>query len=183
MRALQDLADEVFVHHAVQEYIVRLVMATREVSTVAPDLTGAVEVGASPRGTLGLVRSARALAVLRRRDYVLPQDVADVAVDVLAHRIVLGFEALADGVRARDVIGRIVAAVPPPRIAPSQAETAVHPTVPLPQNLSHQPVSHQQTPYRPAPQPVSPQPAPAQPVSAQPATPTDPRDEKEGDVA
>src|SRR4051812_20143173 len=78
VRTLQQAADAVFVHHALQEYIVRLVMATRDAGSVVPELHGMIEVGASPRGTLGLAAAARALAVLRRRDYVLPQDVADV---------------------------------------------------------------------------------------------------------
>ena len=60
--------------------------------------------GASPRATLGLVAAARALALLRGRDYVLPDDVRDLAVDVLAHRLVLSFDAVADGVAAEAVV-------------------------------------------------------------------------------
>jgi MoxR-like ATPase len=118
---LQSVADGVFVHHAVAEYAVALVMATREPSQWRlPDLERLIAVGASPRGTLGLVRAARALALLRGRTYVVPADVVDLAMDVLAHRLVLTYEALADGVTAEDVVGRVLATVPQPTVAPSQ---------------------------------------------------------------
>ena len=64
-----------------------------------------LEYGVSARGTLGLVAAARALALLRGRDYVLPSDVADIAADVLAHRLVLSFDAVAEGVDPRSVVG------------------------------------------------------------------------------
>jgi MoxR-like ATPase len=123
--ALQHAADDVFVHHAVVEYAVALVMATREPAQWrVPDLAPLLAVGASPRGTLGLVRAARALALLRGRTYVVPADVADLAVDVLSHRLVLSYEALADGVSAEDLVRRVLAAMPQPTVAPSQHETA-----------------------------------------------------------
>ena len=118
---LQSAVDGVFVHHAVAEYAVRLVMATREpekwgLSALAP----LVAHGASPRGSLGLVQGSKALAVLRGRDYVLPVDVADLAVDVLAHRLVLTYEALADEVPASRLVAQVLEAVDPPQVAPSQ---------------------------------------------------------------
>ncbi|WP_406673292.1 MoxR family ATPase [Nonomuraea sp. N2-4H] len=119
--ALQRRAEEVFVHHAVAEYAVRLVYATRD-----PDRYGIPEVGrqlafgASPRATLGLLAAGRALALLRGRDYVLPEDVRDLAHDVMAHRLVLSFDALADGVMPRQVVDRVVAAVPLPVVTPQQ---------------------------------------------------------------
>jgi MoxR-like ATPase len=161
-------------------------MATRDAGSVVPDLAAFVEIGASPRGTLGLAASARALAVLRRRDYVLPQDVADVAVDVLAHRIVLGFEALADGVQARDVITRLVAAVPAPRIAPSQDETAqAYPTQPAQQSYPAYPA---QQSYPAPSQPVQatwPAEQPTVPVAAPVSAPVqeNPAVKREGEVA
>jgi MoxR-like ATPase len=110
----------VFVHNAVAEYVVRLVHATREPGQYGlDDLTGVLEFGASPRGSLGLVAAGRALALLRGRDYVLPTDVADVAVDVLAHRLVLTFDALADGYDPRAVVSRVLAAVQQPHVAPA----------------------------------------------------------------
>jgi MoxR-like ATPase len=66
------------------------------------------------------VQSAKALAVLRGRDYVLPVDVADLAVDVLAHRLVLTYEALAEEVAATEVVRQVLEQVDPPQVAPSQ---------------------------------------------------------------
>ena len=119
--AVQGFVDEVFVHHAVGEYAVRLVMATREPAAWGlPALAPLLAHGASPRGSLGLVQAARALAVLRGRDYALPVDVADLALDVLSHRLVLTYEALADDVPATRIVQDVVDAVEPPQIAPSQ---------------------------------------------------------------
>lgn len=113
---LQQATDRVFVHRLVADYIVRLVLATRRPAEYhVPELAPVIEVGASPRATLGLVASARALALMRGRDYVLPEDVRDVALDVIPHRLVLSFDALADGVQAASVVERILAVVPPPR--------------------------------------------------------------------
>ena len=80
--------------------------------------------GYSPRGSLGLVQSAKALAVLRGRDYVLPVDVADLAVDVLAHRLVLTYEALAEEVAATEVVRQVLEQVDPPQVAPSQTASS-----------------------------------------------------------
>jgi MoxR-like ATPase len=119
--ALQRRAEEVFVHHAVAEYAVRLVYATRD-----PDRYGVQDVrrllafGASPRATLGLLAAGRGLALMRGRDYVLPEDVRDLAHDVMAHRLVLSFDALADGVAPREIVDRVLGAVPLPVIAPQQ---------------------------------------------------------------
>ncbi|MFD2080685.1 AAA family ATPase [Actinopolymorpha cephalotaxi] len=114
--ALQHATDQVFVHRLVADYIVRLVLATRRPAEYhLPELASVIEVGASPRASLGLVSSARALALMRGRDYVLPQDVQEVACDVIPHRLVLGFDAVADGVRASSVVERVLSVVPPPR--------------------------------------------------------------------
>ncbi|TDC73336.1 MoxR family ATPase [Micromonospora sp. KC606] len=119
--ALQALTRQVFVHHALAEYVVRLVLATRQPARFGlPDVAGQLAYGASPRATLGLVAAARALALLRGRDYVLPDDVQEVAVDVLTHRLVLSFDAVADGVDAAALVRRLVDAVPLPQIAPAQ---------------------------------------------------------------
>jgi len=121
--ALQRAADRVFVHHAIAEYAVRLVLATRDLPAFGlPDLGGLVAFGASPRATLGLVAAGRALALLRGRDYVLPRDVRDVARDVVAHRLVLSLEALADDVPASGIVDRILQVVPEPQVAPRQGE-------------------------------------------------------------
>ncbi|WP_239127686.1 AAA family ATPase, partial [Asanoa siamensis] len=118
LRELQARNRRVFVHHAIAEYVVRLVLATRE-----PARFGLVEVarhlayGASPRATLGLVAAARGLALLRGRDYVVPDDVRELATEVIAHRLVLSFDAVADGVSAESVVDKLVDVVPPPHLA------------------------------------------------------------------
>jgi MoxR-like ATPase len=115
----------VFVHHALALWTVRLVMATRHPADLGlGHLAPALEHGVSPRGTLGLVAAARALALLRGRDYVLPPDIADLAADVLAHRLVLSFDALADGLDPRAVVAQILAAVPAPEVAPLREDAA-----------------------------------------------------------
>lgn len=115
VRELQDLASNVFVHNLVAEYIVRLVLATRTPEEFGmPDLSSVIQIGASPRATLGLVAASRALALIHGRDYVLPTDVQAVAKDVMAHRIVLGFDAVADNITPVQVVERILAMVPPP---------------------------------------------------------------------
>ncbi|HQE32419.1 MAG TPA: MoxR family ATPase [Propionibacteriaceae bacterium] len=115
VRQLQDQASNVFVHNLVAEYIVRLVLATRTPADFGmPDLVPVIQIGCSPRATLGLVAAARALALIHGRDYVLPTDVQAVARDVMSHRIVLGFDAVADNVSTAQVVERILAMVPPP---------------------------------------------------------------------
>jgi MoxR-like ATPase len=122
---LQDASDAVFAHRAVVDYAVRLVHATRSPKDHGlADLAKAIDFGASPRASLGLVAGARGLALLRGRDYVLPQDIIDIAPDVLRHRLVLSYEALADGVSVDDLLAKLIATVPAPRLAPSQDSTA-----------------------------------------------------------
>jgi MoxR-like ATPase len=115
---LQAAADSVFVHHAVAQYAVALVMATREPTRYGVGaIAGHVELGASPRATLGLVAGARALALMRGRDFVLPHDVSDLASDVISHRLLLTFDALADGVNPRQIVDYVLSVVPAPKIA------------------------------------------------------------------
>jgi MoxR-like ATPase len=119
--ALQRKATGTFVHDAVADYAVRLVVSTRDPAGHGIDgLEGAIALGASPRATLGLVAAARGLALMRGREYVVPGDVHDLAVDVIAHRLLLTFDALADGVDPRRLVEAIVAAVPQPHITPTQ---------------------------------------------------------------
>ncbi|TDE33511.1 AAA family ATPase [Actinomadura sp. 6K520] len=120
--ALRDAAAEVFVHDEVARYAVRLVAATRDpVRHGVPQVAGMLAYGAGPRASLGLIAAGRALALLRGREYVLPGDVRDLAGDVLAHRLVPSFDALADGVGTRSMVDGIVAAVPAPLVAPIEA--------------------------------------------------------------
>ncbi|GIF72346.1 AAA family ATPase [Asanoa siamensis] len=118
---LQAKADGVFVHNALVDYTVRLVLATRNpADSGVPDVAQLIQYGASPRASLGIVRAARALALLRGRDYVLPQDVQDIAPDILRHRLVLSYDALADDVPADHIVARLMTAVPLPSVAPRQ---------------------------------------------------------------
>ncbi|MBB2913691.1 MoxR-like ATPase [Streptosporangium becharense] len=121
LAALQAMADQVSVHQLVADYVVRLVMATRSPAEYGlTELEENIEIGVSPRATLGLVAAGRGLALLRGRDYLLPDDVRDVAVDVMSHRLMLTFDALADGVDPEDIVRQILAAVPPPLVVWNQ---------------------------------------------------------------
>ncbi len=114
---LQVVATRVFVHHALVDYVVRLVVATRTPAEHGlADVAGWVAYGASPRATLGIVAGARALAMVRGRDYVLPQDVLDIAPDVLRHRLVLSYDAVADQVPVDHIITRVLSTVPLPQV-------------------------------------------------------------------
>jgi MoxR-like ATPase len=121
LMTLQGKADEVFVHNALVDYAVRLVLATRTPADYGlADIASLIQYGASPRASLGIVRASRALALLRGRDYSLPQDIQDIAPDILRHRLVLSYDALADDVPADEIVNRVLAAVPPPTVAPRQ---------------------------------------------------------------
>ena len=118
---LQHVAGRVFVHHAIVDYVVRLVISTRHPAEHGmQDVASWVAYGASPRASLGLIAAGRGMALLRGRDYVLPQDVLDVAGDVLAHRLVLSYDAIADGVPASHAVRRVLQTVPLPQVAPRQ---------------------------------------------------------------
>ncbi len=110
---LQRVADRVYVDSAIVQYAVDIVMATREPELRGmPELASLIEFGVSPRATLGLVAAGRALALMRGRSYVTPQDVFDVARDVLRHRLILTYEALAKNLSSDDVLNRLLAVVP-----------------------------------------------------------------------
>jgi MoxR-like ATPase len=149
---LQAAADAVYVDRAVVDYAVTLVMATRfpdqyTLGDIAPLIT----FGASPRASLGLIAAGRALALVRGRSYAIPQDVFDVAPDVLRHRLMLSYEALAQGVTADQVLARVLSTVPAPRIVPDRER-------------------RDPSPWGVAPQPAQPGPPEASPWPEAPAT-------------
>jgi MoxR-like ATPase len=112
---LQAVCREVYVDPAIMQYAVRLVGATRQPDKYGlKDFAKYLTYGASPRATIGLVEGGRALALMRGRSYVLPEDVTDLVPDVLRHRLSLSYEALAEGLSPDELIGRIQKAVPPP---------------------------------------------------------------------
>ncbi len=115
---MQRRTDDVYVDPALVEYAVRLATATRHPTMVGlGDLARYISFGASPRASINLVLAARALAFVRGRDYALPEDVTDLALDVLRHRLVLSYEALSDEISADQLLRRVMAALPVPDVA------------------------------------------------------------------
>jgi MoxR-like ATPase len=115
---MQQQVQQVYVDPAIIDYAVRLVAVTRTPSLAGlGELERYVTYGASPRASIALVIGARALAFLRGRDYVLPHDLSELVLDVLRHRIVLSYEALADDIDADAIITRVLRAVPAPDVA------------------------------------------------------------------
>ena len=151
LERLQTTAARVFVHHAIVDYVVRLVLATRTPQQLGlSDVAQWVSYGASPRASLGLIAAGRALALMRGRDYVLPQDILDIAVDVLAHRLVLSYDAVADGVPAAHAVRRILQTVPLPQVSPRQR--AGGPVAMTPQAVTPQAAPQQAGPQQGGPQ-------------------------------
>ncbi|MGW0204087.1 AAA family ATPase [Nonomuraea sp. NPDC003201] len=115
--AMRARAQQVYVDPAIVDYAVRLVAVTRSPATAGlGELERYVTYGASPRASIALVTGARALAFLRGRDYVLPHDLSELALDVLRHRLVLSYEALADDVDADTIVTRVLGAVRAPDV-------------------------------------------------------------------
>ena len=116
--ALQAAADGIYVDPKIREYAVSLTAATREPQGVGLErLKRFISYGASPRASLNMVLGARALALLRGREYVMAEDVRDLALEVLRHRLILSYEALADGVGPDGIIEQVLGVVPAPRVA------------------------------------------------------------------
>ncbi|MDQ2780262.1 MAG: MoxR family ATPase [Pseudomonadota bacterium] len=115
LAALQRECRAVFCDPALMHYAVKLVSATRRPEKHdLKELSGMLTYGASPRATIGLIEGGKALAMLRGRSYVLPEDMTDLVPDVLRHRLVLSYEALADNASADELIQRLLAKVPVP---------------------------------------------------------------------
>jgi MoxR-like ATPase len=105
---------KVFASEAIEKYIVAIIAATRRPGGFSPDLKKWIQVGASPRGTLALDRCSRAIAWLQGRDHVTPDDVRAIAPDCLRHRLILSYEAAADGVTPDSVVTEIIRKVAVP---------------------------------------------------------------------
>jgi MoxR-like ATPase len=113
--ALQEQVDKVYVDPALIEYSVRIVTATRNPKEVGlQEIEHYIMFGASPRASINLILTARALAFVRGRNYALPQDVLDMALDVIRHRMVLSYEALSDNVSADELLKQIFDRIPIP---------------------------------------------------------------------
>jgi len=112
---LQQEADKVFVDPALIQYAVRMVTATRNPKDYGlGELQHYIMFGASPRASINLILTARALAFVRGRSCALPQDVLDMALDVMRHRVVLSYEALSDNVTGDDLLRKILDRIPIP---------------------------------------------------------------------
>ncbi|NJC95807.1 MAG: MoxR family ATPase [Anaerolineae bacterium] len=123
---LQKDADKVYVDPALMEYAVRMVTATRDPKEVGlPELGRYIMFGASPRASINLILTGRALAFVRGRNYALPQDVLDMALDVMRHRIVLSYEALSDNVTGDDILNQILERIPIP-VVPLHEHSNIH---------------------------------------------------------
>jgi MoxR-like ATPase len=127
---LQKQADQVYADPALIEYAVRMVTATRNPKECGlKELERYILYGASPRASINLILTARALAFVRGRDYALPQDVLDMALDVMRHRLVLSYEALSDNVTGDDLLNKILDCIPIP-------SNVFHRTAPLHENIN-----------------------------------------------
>jgi MoxR-like ATPase len=126
LNALQRECQSVYVDPSLMQYAVRLASATRDPERCGlSDLGKFVSFGASPRASIHLIEGARALAFLRGRGYVLPEDVSDLVPDVFRHRLVLAYEALAEGMTADQLIHRIMQHIPAPD-KPLETHVRVH---------------------------------------------------------
>ncbi|MGB3303103.1 MAG: MoxR family ATPase [Gordonia sp. (in: high G+C Gram-positive bacteria)] len=178
---LQNLAANVFVHHALVDYVVRVINATRRPAEVGLTEVGQwLSYGASPRATLGIVASARALALIHGRDYVIPQDIVEVIPDVLRHRLVLSYDALADEVTPDHIITRILQTIGLPQVSATQAQVqpaAQAPRMPAP----NAPASNSVAPGQQAPLPQATiQQAPLPPATVQQAPTQQPPNAAQG---
>ena len=112
---LQQECRKVYVDPSLMQYAVKLVSATRRPAQYGlNDIAKYISFGASPRATIGLIEGARALAYMRGRSYALPEDMTGLVGDVMRHRLVLSYEALADGLSADQVIRQVMQKIPPP---------------------------------------------------------------------
>ncbi|MCX7257303.1 MAG: MoxR family ATPase [Polaromonas sp.] len=115
LAALQAECRRIYVDPALVQYAVRLVSSTRDPARHGmKELARFITFGASPRATIALVEGARALALLRGRSYALPEDMSDLVPDVLRHRLILSYEALAEGLSAQQLVARLSAKIPTP---------------------------------------------------------------------
>ena len=104
----REIAGQIYLDDRIKEYIVNLVIATRDpASAGAAELADLIEYGASPRASIFLVKAARAHAFLRRRGYVIPEDIKSVGLDILRHRVIPTFEAEAEELTSEDLVKRL----------------------------------------------------------------------------
>jgi MoxR-like ATPase len=112
--AARDYVDQIHVDEKVEHYVVDLVMATRNPEAYGMRLKELIQFGGSPRATINLMLAAKATAFLAGRAYVVPQDIKDIAMDVLRHRVIVTYEAEAEGRTSESIITEILDHVPVP---------------------------------------------------------------------
>ncbi len=112
--AAREVVDQIYMDDKIKEYIINLVFATRKPSDYALKLDNMIQFGASPRATIAIALAAKAQAYLNARAYVTPQDIKDIACDVLRHRIIVSYEAEAENVSSEDIICKILDTVKVP---------------------------------------------------------------------
>jgi MoxR-like ATPase len=110
----RQVVDTLYVDDKIRDYIVDIVLATRPPIAPALKLDGFIQTGASPRATIALTLASRAMAFLSGRDFVVPQDVKAVAMDVLRHRVAVTYEAEAENISAENVVETILNTLPVP---------------------------------------------------------------------
>jgi MoxR-like ATPase len=110
--AARQAVNQIHMTEAVEEYLVQLILATRNSESYGGDLAQWLDYGASPRATIALDRCSRSLAWMEGRDFVTPDDIRAIAHDVLRHRLILSFEAEANGITANQVIDKLLDTVP-----------------------------------------------------------------------
>lgn len=109
---LRKTLSTVYIEERVERFAIELVSATRQLDQYLPEWGGYLKAGASPRASIALLQAATASALLDQRDYVIPEDIHSLAVDVLRHRLVLSFSAKADGVTEEAIIQRLLETLP-----------------------------------------------------------------------
>jgi len=114
IKSARDVVNTIYIDQKVREYIVDLVLATRDPNAYGLDLGGYVQYGASPRGTINLTIASKAAAFLNGRGYVTPQDVKSLALDVLRHRVTVSYEAEAENLTSEIVVQKIIDTIPVP---------------------------------------------------------------------
>ena len=105
----REIVDEIYIDDKIKDYIVDIVFATREPEKYGlADLKNMIQFGASPRATIALTLAAKAHAFIEGRGYVVPQDIKDIALDVLRHRIIVTYEAEAEGISSEDIVEKVL---------------------------------------------------------------------------
>lgn len=114
IKASRTVVNDIHVEDRVKDYIVELIYATRQPDVYLPELKHLIRCGASPRGTINLTLAAKALAYLAGRTFVTPQDIKDLVPDVLRHRLLVTYEAEAEGINSEMILDRLVSRIPVP---------------------------------------------------------------------